>query len=251
MGKKGFTFIEVIIASMILMLLVGAVVHYHSSAGASKGQEYYLKAVQVARAELDKLKALFEFTTGSFDEFVDNVTAGGGLPADIYLFRYTGETTIEVPNPIFKVYYKDHNSIDPGNEFLKKLGDSPPYAVNTKNSVQDYHQYYEERYNLLSDDDYTDCKTFTYFTDDLDPSTTDEGSPDPKVDASIVVIDDMGSPEDPEDDLLGNIGWWVENVDPPNNNCKKITFVLQFWYPGQSFLIDPEVIVLKTTLVKN
>jgi hypothetical protein len=65
----------------------------------------------------------------------------------------------------------------------------------------------------------------------------------------------MGYPADPEDDLLGNIGWWVENVpdgEPDITSIgKKITFVLQFWYPGQDWTrYDPEVIVLKTTVVK-
>lgn len=249
--QEGFTFIEVVISCLIMMLLVAAVIHYHSSAGVSKNQEYYLKAVQVARAELEKLRALFEFnTTGSFAEFTSN----GPPPDSIFLFKHTSPTSIELPSPLFHVYYRHHGHDD---EFLRPQGDSPPYDVNAKNSVRHYHEYYEEQFNDFtikpSDEDKKDKRTFTYYTWDTNP--TDQTNSDPsngKVDASIVVIDDMGSPEKPEDDLLGNVGWWVEDAssDGPGPKVKKITFVLQFWYPGQETSVDPEVIVLKSTAVE-
>ncbi len=251
MKQEGFTFIEVVISSLIMLLLVAAVIHYHSSAGVSKNQEYYLKAVQVARAEMEKLRALFEFdTTGSFAEFTPN----GPPPNSIFLFKYTSPTAIELPSPLFHVYYRHHGY---NEEFLRPLGDSPPYDVNAKNSVRHYHEYYEEQYDAFnitpSDEDKKDKRTFTYYTWDTSP--TDQTHSDPnngKVDTSIVVIGDMGSPEKPDDDLLGNIGWWVENASDmgPGPRVKKITFVLQFWYPGQEKGVDPEVIVLKSTVVE-
>ena len=126
--------------------------------------------------------------------------------------------------------------------------------MNVNNSVKDYHHYYRDQYNVLRDDDNTDRKSYTYYTWDTNP--TDETNSDPnygKADASIVVIDDMGSPDKPDDDLLGNIGWWVEDAssEGPGPNVKKITFVLQFWYPGQKMTADPEVIVLKSTIVET
>ena len=252
-GQKGFTLIEIIIASLILTLIVAAVVQYHTSVGVSKGQQYYLKAVQTARTELEKLRALYEFDAdGSFAEFDATVAP----PASIFLFKFKTSTEIEYPDNntnIFRVYYKDHSSSYQGTSFLKPLGSAPPYAVNTKNSVKDYHQYYEEQYNILSDDDDTDRKTFTYFTYDTNPTDQTDSIPGSgQIDASVVIIDDMGSPVDPEDDLLGNIGWWVEDVSISGTvYLKKITFALQFWYPGQvETEFDPEVIVLKTTLVK-
>jgi len=250
-GQKGFTLIEVIVASLILTLIVAAVVQYHTSAGVSKGQQYYLKAVQVARAELDKLRALYEFDTdGSFAEFDATATP----PDNIFLFKFKTSTEIEYPDNntnIFRVYYKDHSSSYQGTSFLKPLSSTTPYAVNTKNSVKEYHQYYEEQYNILSDDDDTDRKTFTYFTNDSnDQADSIPGSG--QIDASVVIIDDMGNPVDPNDDLIGNIGWWVVDVSISGTvYLKKVTFVLQFWYPGQDWTeVEPEVIVLTTTLVK-
>ena len=91
-GQKGFTLIEIIIASLILTLIVAAVVQYHSSVGVSKGQQYYLKAVQTARSELDKLRALYEFDTdSSFAEFDATVTP----PDNIFLFKFKTSTEIE------------------------------------------------------------------------------------------------------------------------------------------------------------
>ena len=79
--QEGFTFVEVVISCMIMMLLVAAVIHYHSSAGAPKNQAYYLKAVQVAKAELEKLRALSEFdTVSSFAEFTANGSAPNNKP---------------------------------------------------------------------------------------------------------------------------------------------------------------------------
>ena len=233
--QKGFTLIEVIVASLVLTLIVAAVVQYHTSAGVSKGQQYYLKAVKTATTELDKLRALYELkyddsTVTEFDET--------GLPTDIFLFKFTSSTSIDLPSPIYHVYYSDHGY---SGEFLKSIG--------ANNTVKDYHQYYEANY--VTDTDDIDGRTFTYLTDDGNTVTGTNGA-NGQVDASIVVIDDMGSPEDREDDLIGNIGWWVEDVSISGTvYLKKITFALQFWYPGQDETeFDPEVIVLKTTLVK-
>ena len=249
--QEGFTFVEVVISCMIMMLLVAAVMHYHASAGAPKNQAYYLKAVQVAKAELEKLRALSEFdTVSSFAEF----TANGSAPNNIFLFRFTSPTSIELPNPIFRVYYADHRSNYDGTPFLKPLGSDPPYGVNMKNSVKDYQEYYQEQYNELKDDDNRDRKSYTYYTWDTHPTHQTDSDPiNAKADASIVVIDDMGSPDKPDDDLLGHIGWWVEDAssEGPGQKVKKITFVLQFWYPGQKMTADPEVIVLKSTIVET
>ena len=102
-SQKGFTLIEIIIASLILTLIVAAVVHYHTSSGASKGQEYYLKAVQVARAELDKLRALYELKSG-----VSEFDSTGPPPDNIFLFKFTDPSGVTIPSPIFHVYYSDH-----------------------------------------------------------------------------------------------------------------------------------------------
>jgi hypothetical protein len=248
--QGGFTFIEVVISCLIMILLVTAVIHYHTTAGVSKDQTYYLKAVQTARAELEKLRALFELDRArSFTEFVPN----GPPPRDIFLFKFTSSTGIELPNPIFRVYYKDHHSSYDGIPFLRPLGSGPPYGVNVKNSVLEYPLYYQDSYNGQSDDDQTDRKSFTYFSWDSNPIDQTDSAPDNgKVDASLVVLDDMGSPYDPQDDLIGNIGWWVEDAssEGPGLEVKKITFVLQFWYPGQEKSADPEVIILKSTFVR-
>lgn len=232
-GQKGFTLIEIIVASLILTLIVAAVVKYHTSAGVSKSQEYYLKAVQTTRTELEKLRALYELQSDA-TEF----DSTGAPPNDIYLFKFTSSTSIDLPSPIYHVYYSDHGY---SNEFLKSIG--------ANNTVKDYHQYYETNY--IADTDNIDGRTFTYFTNDGNTVTDTDGA-NGKVDASIVVIDDMGSPEDRKDDLIGNIGWWVEDVSISGTvYLKKITFALQFWYPGQDWTAhDPEVIVLKSTLVK-
>ena len=246
-AQKGFTFIEIIISSLILSLLVAAVVHYHSSAGAAKGQIYYLKAVQIAKNELEKLRILYNLDKdGTFDEF----KASSGVPTSPYLFRVTGPTTIEVPSPIFHVYYSDHGFNDINNTFLiQMLG----------NEVLSYHTAYKTAFDQIllnpeHDPDGEDRRTFTYFTNDGN-GTTDSTPGSGQVDASLTVIDDMGDPTNAEDDLIGNIGWWVENVpsDEPDSTarCKKITFVLQFYYPGLEWTKhDPEVIVLKSIFVR-
>ena len=238
--QEGFTFIEIIMASLVLALMVAAVVQYHATSGASRGQEYYLKAVQAARAEMEKLRAVFALDPTS-PEFQDT----GSPPDKIFLFKFNSNgTTIKLPvnpttepNRIFRVYYNDHTF---SNVLLKSLG--------SNNTVKAYHSEYETAFNSFSSSDEIDKRTFTYFTDD--GNTTTDSNVNGQIDASIAVIDDMGSPDSPEDDLLGNIGWWVEDVDPAGY-CKKITFVLQFWYPGQDLTkFDPEVIVLKTTFVE-
>jgi prepilin-type N-terminal cleavage/methylation domain-containing protein len=234
-GQNGFTLIEIIVASLILTLIVAAVVKYHTSVGVTKGQQYYLKAVQTARNELEKLRALYELKSG-----VSEFYSTGSPPNKIFLFKFVNKNAITTPSPIFRVYYDDSGV----TEFLKSIG-----AVN---SVKSYRQYYKNNY--VTDTDKIDGKTFTYLTDDNNTITNTDGA-NGKVDASIVIIDDMGSPLDLQDDLIGNIGWWVTNVPEgePNSTamCKKITFALQFWYPGQDWTeFDPEVVVLKTTMVK-
>ena len=241
-GQKGFTFIEIIIASLILCLLVAAVVQYHASAGAAKGQVYYLKAVQTAKNELEKLRDLYNLDKdGTFGEFKKSSGVPTGSP---YLFRFTGPTTIEVPAHIYHVYYSDHGYSD---SFLRPMSND--------RDVLDYRATYKAAFDGFSDTDQVDRRTFTYFTNDGN-ETTDSSPGSGQVDASIAVIDDMGDPTNAEDDLIGNIGWWVENVPSGEQDskarCKKITFVLQFWYPGQDWREqDPEVIVLKSTFVRQ
>ena len=110
-NQKGFTLIEIIIASLIMTLIVGAVIQYHSSAGVSKGQEYYLKAVKVARAEMDKLRSLYEL-----DSDISEFEHTGPPPDDIFLFK--SESGLDVPSPIFHVYYNHHGHED---QFLRML----------------------------------------------------------------------------------------------------------------------------------
>ena len=240
-GQKGFTFIEVVIAALILSLLVAAVVQYHASAGAAKGQVYYLKAVQIAKNELEKLRILYNLDKdGTFDEFKES----SSVPTNPYLFKFTGPTSIDVPTPIFHVYYNDHGY---GDSFLKSM-------ANDKD-VLDYLATYAVAFGGFSDTDLVDRRTFTYFTNDGN-EITDSNPGSGQIDASITVIDDMGDPTSAEDDLIGNIGWWVENVpsgEPDDTaRCKKITLVLQFWYPGLDWTKhDPEVIVLKSTFIKQ
>jgi type II secretory pathway pseudopilin PulG len=249
-GERGFTFIEIIVASLIMMLIVAAVIQYHASSGASRGQQYYLKAVQAARAELDKLRAVYELDSGS-SEFEHT----GPPPETIFLFRYnTGSSQLELPTgtpeELFHVYYSDHGQ---GTTLLKPLGINGPYSPSESSGVSYYGHYYCQTYNDFSDDDSVDRKTFTYFTHDDNPyHPPDYDLVERKIDASIAVIDDMGSPDNCENDLLGNMGWWVEDVAVSGvTHLKKVTFAFQFWYPGQEWTsVDPEVIVLKTTLVK-
>ena len=251
-NQKGFTLIEIIIASLIMTLIIAAVVKYHSSAGVSKGQEYYLKAVKVARAEMEKLRSLYELDSG-IREFEHT----GSPPDDIFLFKYNIETgNLDLPSPLFHVYYDDHGY---SADLLKPLGVNGPYQPDEMSGVSFYHHYYCETFNDFSDNDNRDRKTFTYFIHD----TNNEYPPDSdctpctsikcQLDASLAVIDDMGSPYDCEDDLLGNIGWWIvdDGIISGVTHLKKVTFALQFWYPGQEWMsVDPEVIVIKTTLMK-
>lgn len=249
--QKGFTFIEVIISALILTLLVAAIVQYHSSAGAAKSQVYYLKAVQIAKSELEKLRVLYNLDKdGTFSEFSANVNQTQLLPSDLFLFKPGGGSAITLPidygtepERIFHVYYSDHGYTD---SFLKSM-------TNDKD-VSDYPATYKAAFDGFSDTDLLDRRTFTYYTDDGD-TTTDAVPASGQIDAAITVIDDMGDPTSAEDDLIGNIGWWVENVpsDEPDDTarCKKITLVLQFWYPGLDWTEnDPEVIVLKSTFIK-
>ena len=232
--QKGFTLIEIVVASLILTLIVAAVVKYHTSVGVSKGQQYYLKAVQTAKNELDKLRALYELKSG-----VSEFDSTGPPPNNIFLFKFVDTSVVTTPSPIFHVYYDNSGS----TEFLISIG--------TDNTVKNYRSNYKTAYSSIIETDKIDSRTFTYYTDDND-TETDHTDGSGQVDASIVVIDDMGSPIDPEDDLIGNIGWWVEDVSISGTAyLKKVTFALQFWYPGQDWTeVDPEVIVLKTTLVK-
>lgn len=246
-NKKGYTFVEIIVSALILSFLIATAVQYHASSKASRGQECYLKAVQTAKSELDKLRALFKFDTdGDFAEFTETSPP----PNQVFLYKVNSPTSIDLSSSLYRVYYDDHSSKYSGNSFLKPLGDSSPYAVNGGNTVDSFHTYYEEQFSILTQTDDVDRKTFTYFTYDSGTDQTDSDAASGKVDTALAVIDDMATPSDSSDDLLGNIGWWVENVDD-NGYCKKITFALQFWYPGMDRTIDPEVIVLKTTLVRD
>ncbi len=237
-NQQGFTFIEIVISSMIMLLLVTAVIHYHSSAGASKDQVYYLKAVQRASAELEKLRALCELEFDSVSpiaEFANRAPPAGNL----YLFKFVSGSVITVLSS-FNTYT---------DEYAYTFGPPKPEGflkeISSPTTIDKYNQDYETTYKgIQADGDDVDKKRVTYFAN----YTTNTGP----LDISIVVIDDMGSPIEPEDDLLGIIGWWVEDasISGPGAKAKKITFVLQFWHPGQSLTIDPEVIVLKTTMVE-
>ena len=246
--EKGFTFIEIIIACLILTFLIAAVLHYHASAGASKNQEYYLKAVQTAKSELSKLAALYELKSG-----ISEFEATGPPPNVIFLGKYDQATeTLVLPAKIFKTYYSDHGY---STSLLRALGKSPPYSPNEISGVSQRQTLYCETYQSLDDDDdLRDMKTFTYFVNDGNTVTDYDCSPgNCKLDLAGTVIDDMGSPLDCEDDFRGIEGWWIEDAGVISGvtHLKKVTFAFQFWYPGQNWTrVDPEVIVLKTTLVK-
>ena len=248
-GGKGFTFVEVVVAGLILTLIVAALIQYHASSGAGSNQEYYLKAVQVARGELEKLRVLYELDSG-VSEFADT----GPPPPSVFLFKYAGEQEqLDLPAPINQVYYDHHGYY---NNLFRRLGplkptDPPDPTLGAYSGVSKYHEGYEQQFAIFADTDNVDKRSFTYFT-------YDTGSTYPphsdylhgKVDASVAVIDDMGSADDPTDDLLGNLGWWIEDVAVSGTTClKKVTFALQFSYPGENAGQNPEVIVLRTTLV--
>ena len=160
-NEKGFTFIEIIIASLILTFLIAAVLQYHSSAGASKNQEFYLKAVQTARAELNKLAALYEMKSG-----ISEFEGTGPPPNVIFLGKYDRVSdTLVLPAKIFKVYYSDHGY---SANFLRALGASPPYNPDEISGISRRGTLYCETYQSFDDDDdLRDMKTFTYFIDDL------------------------------------------------------------------------------------
>ena len=250
--QKGFTFIEVIIATMMLMLVVGAIAQYFSTSGASHYQIYDLKAVEVLKSEASKLEAFYHRSTSTPDEFDEPL--GGALPPDdLFLFKYnSGTGQIDIPDPIHQVYYGDY--YDNGEGFTISIGNN--------STVDDYQSYYEtafnDKYSSLTDDEKKDIdlRIFTFCTYDptedpqslADTDSSNLSNPDAaELDVSMVVIDDMGSPVNPEDDLLGYIGWWVEDT----GDLKEITIALQYWYPGADWKsVDPEVIVLETTVIK-
>ncbi|MBW1802944.1 MAG: prepilin-type N-terminal cleavage/methylation domain-containing protein [Deltaproteobacteria bacterium] len=265
--EKGFTFIEIIIACLILTFLIAAVLQYHASSGASKNQEYLLKAVQSARAEMEKLRIMY-----SFHPDIEEFDHTGPPPQKIFLFKYGGwdsdekKHLLDTPEPIFKIYYKAHEDTLLKQTWGKQCD---PNDETCSSGVSWYQKSYCESRNQtgFEETDTIDKRTYTYFTDDGN-TTTDftkyhKETRGFEIDASLVVIDDMGSPTDSDyndctsiytDDLLGNIGWWVEDagiISGVTPHIKKITFALQFWYPGQDWTsVDPEVIVLKTTFVK-
>lgn len=161
------------------------------------------------------------------------------MPANPYLFRFINTTTIEVPSPIFHIYYNDHGY---SGEFLRSAG--------VNNQIMDYNASYKTAHDLLADEENLDSRTFDYFINTGTADATDYSVGSAEIDATLVVIDDMSDPQDAGDDLIGNIGWWVEDVDT-EGKCKKITLVVQFWYPGLEITKhDPEVIVLKSTFIR-
>jgi len=205
--------------------------------------------VQAARAELEKLRALYEIDSGCSEFDHTGPPPGHGLhrPSGV------GEGIVfeGSEGPTYHVYYTDHGASE---TFLRGLGGSPPYPLLVKSGISKYQEYYCEAYNKsgFQDTDGRDRKTFTYFTWDDGPGYPPHSdASNGLVDASLVVIDDMGSPYDCTDDLLGGIGWWIEDVAISGvTYCKKVAFFLAFRYPGQSQGISPEVICLRTTLVK-
>ena len=238
--QKGFTFIEVIIATMMLMLVVGAILQYFSTAGASSKQIYDLKAVAALKSEANKLAALYKSGTTFSNEFTDTTPP----PNNIFLFRYnSGSNQIDIPSPIHRVYYGEYYA-DDDKGFTLSIGDN--------NTVSEFHTYYEDAFNskyaTFNDNQKRDIdlRTITYCPYAVGDTSTDSNVSDPyQIDVCMVVIDDMDSPTDPEDDLLGYVGWWVIDT----GGLKEITIALQYWYPGADWKnIDPEVIVLKITV---
>ncbi len=243
--EQGYTFIEIIIALFNLLVIVAAIVHYHSTSGVSGNQVYDLKAVDVLHSEANKLEALYR-KDKDLDEFSE---ISVNLPEEIFLFR-VNSNQVEVPSPIHNVYYSPHSALS--IDIIKSLDNN--------NTINDYHKHYDDAFKLEYSvpSDTIDLRTFTFCTYDSaedPPSTADTdsfGLSNPStatLDVSIVVSDDMGSPDEPEDDLLGYIGWWVEKVDLGSESIKNVTIALQYWYPGADWkAVDPEVIVLKTTM---
>jgi len=225
--QQGFTFIEVMISSMILLMMVAVTIQYHSSSGVHKDQDIYLKAVHKAHAELERLKSYYK-NIGPVSNFVDFIE--NEPPEDLFLFKYDENNLIQYPAQLFHVYTQNDPMI------LRSLG--------TDNIPENYHKNYESIFENEGFDDpnnNSDGKVLVFYTDDGNTSAN-------TFDTSLVVIDDFGSPYDPIDDLIGNIGWWVENI---GLTCQRITFVLQFWYPGQPITIDPEIIDIQTIMCPN
>ena len=231
---------------MIMLLLIAAIARYHTTAHVSRGQIYYKKAVQKAWAELEKLKVFFQL---QYDPSNPNAVpefkiTGLPSPDELFLFRYN-QGQMEVPDQIHNLYYNQYTF---DTTFLR--------AMANKNTIKDYHTDYETTYknsaSLISD--LVDIRTFTYFTYNNGDAVTNYNTSAEQLDTAIVVIDDMVNPSEPEDDLIGYIGWWVENIDNAafQNNARHVTFALQFWYPGQDMYDQaPEVILLKTLMVKE
>lgn len=241
--QEGFTFIEIVISMIILSVLISTIIHYHSSSGASSNQIYDLKAVNVLQSEANKLMAFYEI--GSDDGEFEALGVGVSPPDNIFLFKYDPDTGLELPDPIHHVYYEEY------------YDDRITISIGNNNLIEDYHTYYEDAFNTKYDNlnpaekKKTDIRTLTYCTVEAgESSPRDTDSAPNSVDVSMVVIDDMGSPEDPEDDLLGYIGWWVEDEGDGTNDIKKITLAFQYWYPGVDWKnVDPEVIVLEITII--
>ncbi|MFC1824406.1 hypothetical protein ACFL9T_16985 [Thermodesulfobacteriota bacterium] len=254
-SQKGYTLVEIVLASMLLVFLVGVVLKYHSIRGASHDQKYYLKAVETAKQELEKLRSLYEIDSG-ITEFEN--TGVPNAPDGLFLAKVISASPyLDILTPeVFKIYYSDHGQ---GDSFLRPLWGG---LVNpdSQNGVTHFGNRgaYESGFEAPGFDssDTVDKRTFTYFLYDGNTETnfTQNDQNNIKIDLAGTVIDDMGSPEDPMDDLLGMIGWWVEDAGVISGvtHLKKITFALQFWYPGQKPIKGdaPEVIILKTTFVK-
>ncbi|GAF70555.1 unnamed protein product, partial [marine sediment metagenome] len=210
--ENGFTFIEVIIASLTLLVIISAIAQYHSNTGASNYQIYDLKAVETLKSEAEKLETFFKGDINTNDDEFNTVSP----PSNIFLFKYNTSGNIDVPANIHNVYYKNYET----DGFTISIGDD--------NSIDNYHANYINTFNpkytalTSTQKKFRDLRTYTYCNYDSseDPSyDTDYNVGSLQIDTCMVVIDDMGSPEEPEDDLLGYIGWWVEDI----NGITKIT----------------------------
>jgi len=235
-NQSGHTFVEIIVSSIIMLIIVGIILDFQSTANVSTGQIYYLKAVNKAKAELERLRIFFEL---KYDP--NNISyefAHTGTPDKIFLFKYNKlSNNLDFPAITNNAYLKDSSL---KNSLIRTL-ESP--SEDYSDQVDYIYKSYKKTFDSFTIDgqdiDYKDKINFAYTLDEINSQITN---------VSLIVIDDMGCPNDSLDDLLGYIGWWVERI---NNNSIQITYTLQFWYPGQNWMeFNPEVIVIKTVMTK-